>query len=787
MTRVPLLQRGWSFILGCSILLAMGLGAVGALSSVLLSIYQKPLELPHHDQLGITQILDSQREKLGVSQNDLQALRDEKAAFTDVASYQYEIMVLKGRDRYQSIRVGVVSENFFKVLGIRPFQGSISFPKGDRASAVVHKASLHLLDGLDGNPIGREVRLNNRSFSILGILPENFRSLDVDEPVDVWISENAKFDIDHERGGLDLRGNPDLRIRRTILTRSVSNLASTAIQNVLDRTSSSLRDASSIANKNIRFEWQSLESYRMEGAGRYVPNTRFIIFTSLSIFLLVILDVTCLLHIRSQARSREMSIRIALGANLMHVIWSSLKEIILIGLIGLGLGISLSYLGGILIGQMLPLKNEYFSLKITLSPTLILLLALITTLGLVAVFLINLPILFRRNLASLLNDGSRGSDTRGGKVLGLTLMFQLALCVLLISGALVSFLGLKSNQKRNLGLDPKNLVVLYADPSLTGKSIPESLEIAERAQRLIKSMPGVQSATLMANVPMQGRLTATSIPDPRGHGQAFTTICPVGEDLVQTLKATLLYGQDIPPQSSSCLVNRAFMQKFFPDANPVGQSINVSGQTLAISGVLEDMPLVSLKTPKLPCVFMPFRFASSSGYSIVARSTPELLPVLAKSLNGLDAAVPILEARPFSDYLGAQVHEQKLAAWILSVFSISTFALTVFGAWGIGMLTVKQRKLEMGIRMMLGATPLAVVFFLLKRISSWLSLGYLIGITSTLLSLTWLKTYFFGLPGIPWFDLFFLSAILFCVPLLGALIPATKISRSNPLDALRNS
>ncbi len=701
-----------------------------------------------------------------MSEPDLLDLKAEGDLFQFVSSYRVDFMAVGVKGIGKAARIASVSDGFFKCLGILPSYGVIDVDDDHFVFVSNRWWKQHLQS--DTGVIGNVLTINQVPFVIRAILPEGFNGIVPDEYIDLWISDSARNGIEIATGALDLRTNRGARTKRDVIARTHRGASQKGIEQRLAKLSQVLQTEYPETNRNIEFRWESYSSYRLASIRRVIPNPATILAAGITILALVILNLACLHIIYGRARIGNLAIRMALGASFFEGIQTNIFEVFYIWLLGIGGGVAVSLLGAKAIFALAPIKDTSFIPVLAPNWTLITFLSVFSLLGTLAGVFPAIKMLCQVDLVSALGNGSKGSSRHGAKSLGMTIMIQFAVCISLLAGTLTAFASLQAGFNKPIGLNPEGLWTGYFEPGAQGKTPIEVQLLAKKAMDRALKIPEVRDACIMSYAPLQGKLTIVSIPHPSTGIIEFISVAQVSPGLIKTLGGTFVRGEDLKVGQQGCLICESLANHWWPGQDPVGVSINAYGKQLTIVGVFKNIPLASISATEMPTVLIPFELGNPSSFSILARGKGNLEVKLTAALNGIDAQVPTLGVRKFTDLLGAQLHYQRLGSWVLGVLTFATLVLTIIGSWGLGNLVIQERQQELNIRMALGATPNSLLQLVLMYISGWLVKGLVIGLLATLILGLCLTTRLYGFPSPPWVQLWLCSGLLFVASLLGA-------------------
>jgi predicted permease len=508
------------------------------------------------------------------------------------------------------------------------------------------------------------------------------------------------------------------------------------------------------------------------------------------VLLIGAVNVAGLLLARAVSRQNELTIRSALGASRFRVIQSMLAESFLLSLLGAvaGLALTLGLGQSGWLGSMGALQRVFTPDLQLLGPGL-LLVALTTLLCGVTPALRST----RMDLVAGLRRGAAGapggSSLRSAFVVG-----QVALSLLLL---VVSSLCLRSQMRivgLDLGFDLDHGVVTRFNVAPVRGPLAAQLAFADRAVERLEQIPGVQSAAVTGLVPLGGDALVASF-HPAGRSDLPGTrpsTLSVGPRYFETIAIPLLQGREFEASDADgtpavAIVNQTFVNTYFPGQRPLGQRIEIGGESDAeIVGVVRDSKIDTIGEAPKSVVFYPYA-QRPRRLTIIARTSGNpaaTLPAFGAAIAELDATADV-SIGTLRDAASTELSMRRVGTQMVGAIGIVGLLLTAIGLYGVVSYLVAARTAELGIRMALGATPRQLLREVVGHAARLVGGGLAIGIAASLLVTPALATFLAGLSPADPIAFVAGTAVLVLVALAASYLPARRVARVDPLLALR--
>jgi putative ABC transport system permease protein len=523
------------------------------------------------------------------------------------------------------------------------------------------------------------------------------------------------------------------------------------------------------------------------------------------VLLIACANIANLLLARTVAREREMSVRAALGASRSRVLRQLLTESVVLALLGGAAGTLVAqYALGVMLpigGQSIPrlaqagMDGRVFAFS--------LMLAVLTSI----VFGIA-PALqaSRTDLTASLNERSRGSSKRHDRIRGALVIAQVALGLILVSGAgllMASFLHLENG---DLGLKPDHLLTFWFSLPDTQYNPTQQVVFYDQLLQRLRAVPGVQSAAGVWPLPLGGDNATVSFnieerPEgPSNRPSARMAFATPGYFSTAgiPLRAGRLFNEHDDAQAPRVLiVNQAFADKYFHGENVIGKRITPGatgpGETKEslheIVGVVDSAKLFALDAEPLPIYYFPYRqLVWQPPIMMVRTSVPPrtLESAVRRQVSALDPLVPVFQVSSMDDLLSAQVTQPRFHTLLLGCFAGIALLLTMVGLYGVMAYSVTRRTREIGVRIALGASREAVLSMVLKQALVLLAVGLVLGLVGSMAGGRLLRGMLYGVSSLDPRVLGLSGLVVALTGLLAAFLPARRAAAVEPITALRH-
>ena len=791
------LLRSPGFALVVALTLALGIGANTAIFSVVNGILLRPL--PYRDPERLVAVwLDhralGREEPEWFAPPDFFDWREQNRTFEGMAAMQGWGAALTGSGEPVRALGWAVSHDFFRVLGVplargRAFTAAEDVPDGERVVIISH-GFWHRQFGGSADIVGRSIMLNDTPWTVIGVLPDGFRS-----PLgDAAIYRALRLDRTTPCG----RGCWTLRV--------VGRLRPgvTLAQAHADVAGIAARAARDFPQTNDRVgAW--LVPLREQLSGEVRPALVALLGAVVLVLLIACVNVANLLLARGASRAREVGIRTALGAARRRLVRQLLTESALLALAGGAAGLLVGLWGVDLLRPGIPEEIRDFyrigvdARVVAFTVALTLLASLVFGLG---------PALAasRTDLASAFKEGGRGTSegAAGRRVRSALVVAEVALALVLLAGAGLLMRSFVAMQRVDAGFDPENLLIAqFALPgSRYAPGSPARLQFYSDLLERVRRQPAVRSAALGTVTPMIGgdndisfRVEGRPVPANQLPSAWMRLVSP---DYVRTLGMRVVAGRGLTPDDragapSVALVNETMARRHWPGESPLGKRVftgiaSDTAEAITVVGVVNDIHHDALDAPPKVEIYLPYLQWTPGSMTLLVKTTGDplaLAPAVRREVAQIDPRLPVGQIETQESIMRGTVALPQLYAMLFGVFAAAALALAAIGIYGVIAYSVEQRTREIGVRMALGARPADVLRLVVRQGMTPALVGVAVGLVGALGAARLMRSLLFGVSPTDPLTLAAVTLFLGAVALLASYLPARRATRVTPTEALR--
>jgi len=837
------LRRSPAFTLTAVITLALGIGANTAIFTLVHGILLR--SLPVTDPARLYRIGDTEdccveggfpgnagdNGDFSIFSFDLyQHLQSSAPEFEQLAAVQageWHWSVRRGNALAKSLRGEFVSGNYFSTLGTGAYAGRIFADSDDQpASAPATVLSYKAWQGeyaADPSIVGSTIFIQARPFTVIGIAPPGFFGDRVsDSPPDFWVPLQTE---PYVRGDTAILHHPEShwlyaigRVRPATNIGALQTKLTVALRQWLyTRPLLTANGGSSIIPK---------QHVLLTPAGGGIRNLQqetgkgleMLMILSSVVLLIACANIANLLLARATTRRADIAVRTALGANRGIILRQILTESVLLSCIGGLAGLAVAYAGSrTILALAFP---DAHTLTIDASPSL-------PVLGFAFLVSLLTGILFGAGPAWLsshaqpaeaLRGVNRSTRDRSSLPQKALVVFQASLSVVLLAGAILMTRSLVNLEHQNFGVATADRYVVHLDPAgagYTGQRLPALYrEVEDR----FSALPGMANVSLAMYSPLEGDNWGECVipqghPAPRPNDNCGSTWDRVGIHFLDSIGVPIVRGRGFTEQDTAtspqvAVVNEAFVKKFFPNQDPVGQHFGIDfpqySGSFEIVGVFADFKMNNPRDPVHP-VFLRSLTQPFAGYKeadLISTETNSMFmqamvldfnapqanadALIRHTLASIDPNLTVMDLRSFSAQVAGNFNGERLIAQLCSLFGILALLLASIGLYGVMSYFVARRTSEIGIRMALGATRASVVSLVLRGALWQVLIGLALGVPAALFAGHLMAGMLFGVGG---FDPLALCGSVFALSLCASAasyIPARRAASIEPMQALRS-
>ncbi|MFT3828546.1 MAG: ABC transporter permease [Opitutaceae bacterium] len=776
--------------------LALGVGLSTSAFSLTNVLLFRTLPYPGSERLVRVFRTTPQSRQSSIAPGNALDIRVAITSFSQVGLYSYDALSFAEPDQ-PAVQLNAVnfSANFFNLLGVVPAHGRLFAPDEDQPgrSAVVvltHRFWTRRF-GSDPSVLGRVLRINGESATVIGVLPPTFEAPLVWGPCDIVrpLTQQTQFPNDRTNAWMNIVGR--LKPGATI-EQAHSELGGIARRLAQDFPKENSTDG---------LRAVSLHDSNMDSVSRMILWMMPILSTM--VLCIACANLASLLIARAFGRTREFAVRAALGASRSQLMRPLLSESFLLALFGGVFGLLVAFWGAGLLGSNLRINNGE-GLSIPIDGRVLAFAAISTLLGGLAFGLAPAWLASRTTAAESLKDGSRGSTSgHAHHRLKYTLVAaELAFTLVLVGVAGAFALGARGFVARDLGWNPEGLYSGFLVTPWNRYGEDEKLRTFHREllERLA-ALPGVTHASIATNVPLFAYFgTANFTPE----GQTFTpgqeplaTAIPVSADFFAAMGIPVRSGAVFPADLRAdarpmIVVNEALARRFWPGENAVGKRLRMRdrdelAEIIAVVGDVQMAANLGAPPTRLqiyrPLVQFPPRYQA-----IILRSSvppASISETVRRTVAALDPDLPVAGAGSVRDAIDRSLDNINLVIVNLAIFAGMGLLISVVGLYGVIAHLTAQRTRDIGVRIALGADYGAIVAMVLRQGTLLFALGMAVGLPAYLVVQRMLGR---TMPEMP-FPGYWLAAVILGVlgvaTLIASFLPAHRAARTDPLVALR--
>jgi predicted permease len=692
-------------------------------------------------------------------------------------------------------RCASISAGAFAILGQRPVLGREFGPEdelpGRQRVAVLGNAVWRARYGGDPAIVGRTVRLNDLDTTIVGVMPPR---LTFPGTSDLW---------------LPLIRTPAMERRTTRTVTVFGRLADGAslrmVNAELGVVASRLATSFPASNADTGFVAETFnDRYNSGQTGRLLY---WLLWAVVFVLLIACANVANLLLARGAVRAREMSIRASLGATRWQIVRQLLIESLLVALLA-GVGGALLGVWGVKLfdAALVPaVKPAYIDFSI--DARVVLYLAGVTTGAAVLFGLVPAIQMSKLDLATALKDGTAAAGTgrRARAVSAALVVIEVALAVVLLTGAGLMARSFVNTTRATIGIDPGNLLSFSVNLRRTRyPSVGEHVQFYERLKSRITAIPGVEGLSVASDLPAESpdefEYEVEGAPvggqSPRAMGLL------VDEDYFRVLGIRTRRGRefqvsDTPASPPVAIVNEALARRAWPQGDAVGRRVKLTARDgdrleadtwLTIAGVVPDILQDDESFDLSPVIYLPYRQRPEGGMELLVRARvppASLAESIRGEVRGLDGDLAVRGLRPMEDSLWLRNWRHRVFGAMFSIFGVIGLVLASLGLYAVMAHAVSQRTREFGVRRTLGASTATIAWIVIRQAALRFAVGLTAGLAGAAAVTRVLDSMLVGVEPIDPLTFLIVTVVLGAAVTLGCAIPAHRATRVDPLVALR--
>ncbi|MEO8075791.1 MAG: ABC transporter permease [Acidobacteriota bacterium] len=785
--------------------LALGIGANAAVFTVFDAVLLAPLPYVQPQQVVVLTEQTPLFSSISVTRYNYEDWRARAKSFSGMAAFRSTYLTLTGVGDPERVAVKMVSATLLPLVGVGVERGRVFGESDDLSGAegvALLSAGFAARRFSDQSVVGQAVQLDNRPYTVVGIMPAQFELL---QPADVYLPLGPYLATLPEDRGWHPGIVPIARLK--------DGLSLDEARVEMDAISRQLEAEHQDSNLNVRAQVTRAQDQLVQ----HVRPALQMLFGAVALVLLIACaNVANLLLARAIGRRKEIAVRVALGAGRGRIVRQLVLESVVLACIGGAAGLGLAWFGVSFltltgaIAAALPRAQRiavawpvaFFALGLSIVTGVVF--------GLVPALQAT-----RFDIRQSLNEEGRANSggVRHRRVRAALVVAEIGLALVLLVGAGLLLRSFSALTRVAPGFNPQNLLVvnLPLSPRTYGGNLARTSAV-ERIIERVRALPGVQAAGMTTALPMAGpglsiHFNRTAYPPKGPQDYVMAAYRAVTPGYLATLGVPLRSGRllderDHEGAPPAVVINESMARQFFHGINPIGQRIQIgtepssSDPTLDIVGVVGDVKQAFAIESKAE-MFVPYGqypdevlIDAYLNTALVVRTSGDPSGAVAdvrSAIAEIDAGQPLVGVRSMETAISGTVAQPRLQTVLLVIFASLAAVLAVVGVYGVMAYTVSQRSAEIGVRMALGASPAHVVAMVVWQGARLALMGIGIGSVAAVFAARGVQSLLFDVRGLDPLTFAVAPVMLIVAALFASYIPARTASRVSPLQALSRS
>ncbi len=806
------LRKSPGFTVTAVLSLALAIGASATVFSVVDAVLLKPLPYKEPERLVVVweTVRRQEVERRGVSYPDYLDWRAQNQSFEDITTLRLASFNLSGDGEPERVTGEYVTASYFNVLGATAERGRTFTLEEDaldnpqRVVVVSHRLWQRRF-GLSQTIVNQTIKLNDESYTVVGIMPESFQG--TRQGADVWVllSSTLKDTVHDGLAGASLRERGARGL--ATMARLKSNVTIEQAQKEMDDISRRLETAYPQSNTNrgalvvpLYEEWLSDER-----------DTLLLFMAAVGCVLLIACgNVANLQLVRASNRQKEMAIRAALGASRLRLMMQMLTESVLLALLGGILGLLLALWGIDLVRSLSPFTIPWFvNVRMDARTFAFTFVTSILAGLLCGIF----PALraSRLNLNQSLKEGRATWWRRPGsflrlRVRGLLVVLEIALAIMLLIGAGLMTKSFRQLYRINLGFNPDGLLMMKVELPSRRYADREAVKFANELTERVHQLPQLQEFATASDLPLGDETSATIITvegfrasSPDNHFRVYSH--SISPKYFATLGVRLMYGREFQAEDNEeaqrvVVISRELAEHFWPGQDPRGKRIKEGPNPeserpwYTVIGVAADLRQRNMReTPNDdPDIYFCLLQRPVYDLGLIVRTrgeAEEIQAALGRIVRAIDPELPVYGELTMQQRLSRRTAWFRVGAWLMSVFALMALVLAMVGMSGMMGYVVTLRTHEIGVRMAVGASERDILKMVLGESMLLVAAGVVLGITAALAGTRLLTDFLYRVSATDSGVFTGITVLLIGLSLLASYFPARRAMKMNPMNALR--
>ena len=815
-----LLRRNPTFTIVSILTLALGTGANTAIFQLVNAVRLRTLPVERPEELVEVRIVKAPNGRTGSFQGSRPTLsnplweriRDEQRVFTSMVAWGRTGWNLAPGGEVRSVEGLFVSGDFFAGLGVAPAIGRLTAATDDvkgcpAPGAVISHGFWQRDYGGDPSVLGRSILLEGHSFPIVGVAPASFHGLEVGRTFDVAMPICSEAIFRGPRSGLAMSDNWFLaafgRLKPGVTIDQASAQLRAISPNIFPAIVSPRYDAKT-AKDFAAFELGATPAATGVSGLRnnYASPLNILLGVTGLVLLIACANLANLMLARATAREREIAVRLAIGASRTRIVRQMLSESLLIAVSGAIAGLVVASWFSAFLIRFLNTDTSRTFVDLTLDVPVFLFTAVVALAACLIFGLAPAVRATRTSVASTMKAGSRGqTDSRERFGLRRALVVvQVALSLVLVFGALLFARTLRNLTTMDPGFRQEGVILANVDYRRAGVATDAIAALDRQVLERLRALPGVDAAAQVFTVPVSGNFWNNNVVIGGAEQPGNVNFNRVGPGFFAVMQTRLIAGRDFAAQDSPqsprvAVVSDSFAKKYFPGRSALGQSFQVAGPVgeprpfIEVIGIAADTKYGDLREEIEPMIYLAMAQAGepdpAPAFALHAVAAPAAVTAAVTRMVGeINPAIAVQYLVLDRQVRGSLLRE-RLMATLSGVFGGLAVLIATVGLYGVMAYSVARRRIEIGIRMALGADRGSVVRMIVKDAGMLLVVGVAIGAGLAVYAARSAATLLYGLEPRDPATLAVAVAALASATILASWIPARRASRLEPTAALR--
>jgi len=781
-----------------SITLALGIGLCTIAFSLVYGVFFRGHDVPEPERLTVIFRANPSREQdeMWVTAHDLHDWRAQQTTFEGLGHFSGGTVNLAGADGPERYDGAFVSANLFDLLRVKAVLGTTFRPGDDAAGAPLTVVLGHDVwaerYSSDSAVVGKTVIVNGEAATILGVMREGFK---FPQTQDLWVAQRDTRAAQSDRA----RGQ-QFKVFGRLKDGVTMDQAKAQMAQIAQRLATEYPES----NAGITTQFQTfLED---DTGPELVAVFGAMQVATLFVLLIAIANVANLLMARATLRTREAAVRTALGATRLRVVFPFFAETLVLAGIGALLGIGIAYAGVSIFDDATQGVGKPYYMVFALDVPVLLFIAGVTVLTALLASAAPAFYVLKTDVAATLKDEARGSSgVLGGRLTKVLVTAEIALSCALLIGAGLMVRSIAALRNYEYPYATENIFTARIGLFETEYATPESRRAFFQSLRdRLEALPGARSVALMSGLPVNIGSRSIAIAGevytrPQDYPDVRNAVISTG--FFRTFGVEILRGRDFTPSDDAtsprvAIVNQAFVDKFFPGREALGQRFaerlgrDSLGESITIVGVAPNLRMEGFDTdrPGGHGYYVPLWQRDVHFVSVAIQTTGSplaLTPQVREAVRALNPNLPIYEVESMEGAIRRQSWFYYVFGTLFIVFGAAALFMATVGLYGVLSFSVSRRMKEMGIRMALGANAGDVIRLVLRQGGKQIAVGLVLGLVAA-----------FGLTRVIGFVMFEVTprdppvfmmvvVIIAAVGALASLVPARRATRAEPTVALR--